>query len=132
MAGPNVPQALSRGRPPPTGDEETTAILRLGEYEDVPCISVSEANVLLGKLIQKRNEVDQETGRKPPPMPTSDVFTKTKDYLDVFARFRGEIAVQQVESVSAQLVNRGVMTGFERAQLGSYSHYVAAQLATMC
>ena len=118
MAGPSIPQPLSRRRPPPTGDEETTAILKLGEYEDVPCISVSEANVLLVKIVEARDKKDEQTGRKPPPMPTSDVFIKTKDYLEVFARFRGEQAVRQVESVSSQLVDRGVMTGFERAQLG--------------
>ncbi|KAK5174315.1 RNA polymerase B [Saxophila tyrrhenica] len=126
MAGPpnppaarsTVPHPLSRRRPPPTGDEETTSILRLGEYTDVPCLSVSEANTILQKVIEARNKPD-ESGRKPPGMPSSDVFTKTEIYLKLFARFNGEQAVQQVESVSSKLVGPGGITGFERAQLGT-------------
>lgn len=129
MAGPNnpstlratVPHPLSRRRPPPTGDEETTSILRLGEYADVPCLSVSEANTILQKVIEARNKPD-ENGRRPPAMPNTDVFTKTREYLKLFARFNGEQAVQQVESVSSKLVGTGRagegITGFERAQLG--------------
>jgi len=123
MAGPTratVPHPLSRRRPPPTGDEETTSVLRLGEYTDVPCLSVSEANTILQKVIEARNKPD-DNGRKPPAMPNTDVFTKTADYLKSFARFNGEQAVQQVESVSSKLVGRGGgegITGFERAQLG--------------
>ncbi|KAK3713509.1 RNA polymerase B [Vermiconidia calcicola] len=122
MAGPNnIPQPLSRRRPPPTGDEEATTQLHLGEYTDVPCLSVSEAHAVLQKVIQARTTPDAN-GRLPPPMPNSDVFNNTKRYLDEFARFRGEQAVQQVESVSQKLVigygggNDGI-TGFERAQL---------------
>ncbi|KAK3059130.1 RNA polymerase B [Extremus antarcticus] len=124
MAGPTratVPHPLSRRRPPPTGDEETTSVLRLGEYTDVPCLSVSEANTILQKVIEARNKPD-DNGRKPPAMPNTDVFTKTADYLKSFARFNGEQAVQQVESVSSKLVGRGGgegITGFERAQLGT-------------
>lgn len=117
MAGPTIPKPLSRRRPPPTGDEETTAILKLGEFEETPCLSVSEANVLLQKVIEWRSKPD-EMGNKQSSMPNTDVFTKTRDYLELFARFRGEQAVQQVESVSSKLVKDGVVTVFERAQLG--------------
>ena len=117
MAGPTVPQSLSRRRPPPTGDEETTAILRLGEFEQVPCLSVSEANVILQKVIDKRSKPDDQ-GNKPSPMPNSDVFIKTRDYLEMFARFRGEQGAAQVETVSQKLVKDGLITPFERAQLG--------------
>ena len=124
MAGPNtstpraiVPHPLSRRRPPPTGDEEATSILKLGEYETVPCLSVSEANTILQKVIQARETAD-ENGRLPPPMPNTDVFAKTKQYLQEFARFNGEAAVQQVEGVSSKLVGEGGLVGFERAQLG--------------
>jgi DNA-directed RNA polymerase II subunit RPB4 len=117
MAGPTLPPTLSRRRQPPTGDEEATAQLKLGEYTDVPCLSVSEANVILRRLIKTREEPD-EHGNKGPPLPNTDVFTKTRDYLDLFARFRGEQAAQQVESVSSKLVESGAITVFERAQLG--------------
>lgn len=117
MAGPTVPQTLSRRRPPPTGDEETTSILRLGEFEHVPCLSVSEANVILQKVIESRTKPDDQ-GNKPIPMPNTDVFTKTRDYLEMFARFRGETGAGQVETVSQKLVREGLITPYERAQLG--------------
>lgn len=120
MAGPTVPQTLSRRRPPPTGDEETTAILKLGEYEGTACLSVSEANVLLRRVIDIRTKVDED-GQKPPPPPNTDVFIKTRDYLEIFARFRSDQAAQQVEGVSQKLVNDGSITMFERAQLGMVS-----------
>lgn len=51
-------------------------------------------------------------------MPNSDVFIKTRDYLEMFARFRGEQGAAQVETVSQKLVKDGLITPFERAQLG--------------
>ena len=119
MAGPTLPPSLSRRRQPPTGDEEATTQLKLGEYTDVPCLSVSEANVILRRLIDRREKADDE-GRKGPPLPNTDVFVKTRDYLEQFARFRGETAVQQVEQVSSRLVEGGGVGVFERAQLGRF------------
>ena len=83
----------------------------------MPCLSVSEANVILRRLIKKREEPDPD-GNTGPPLPNTDVFTKTREYLDQFARFRSEQAAQQVESVSSKLVESGAITVFERAQLG--------------
>lgn len=120
MAGPTVIHQLSRRRQPPTGDEEATSQLKLGEYTDVPCLSVSEANIILRRLVKTREEPDAN-GNIGPPLPNTDVFTKTRDYLETFARFRGEQAVQQVESVSSKLVDSGGISVFERAQLGSPS-----------
>lgn len=117
MAGPTVPPQLSRRKPPPTGDEETTIALKLGEYTDVPCLSVSEANVLLNRIIEARTKEDNN-GNRGQPMPNSDVFIKTKDYLDVFARFRTDQAVTQVDQMSQRLVDDNSLKHFERAQLG--------------
>ncbi len=117
MAGQTVPQSLSRRRPPPTGDEETTALLRLGEFEGATCLSVAEARALL-KVVQERRKEPDKDGNKPPPMPNSDVYTKTRDYLDMFARFLSNQAVNQVAVVSQRLVEEGSITNFERAQLG--------------
>ena len=83
----------------------------------MPCLSVSEANVILRRLIQTR-ETPDDKGNVGPPLPNTDVFVKTREYLDAFARFRGESAVQQVESVSSKLVESGGVSVFERAQLG--------------
>ena len=117
MAGPTVPKSLSRRRPPPTGDEETTAILRLGEDATSHPLSVSETSLLLRKINTARLQPDAN-GNKPTPMPNTDVYTKTQVYLDLFSRFTEEQTVTQVELISKRLVDDGLITPFERAQLG--------------
>ena len=56
MAGPNAPAQppqLSRRRPAPTGDEEATTVLKLGDMADTPALSVAECKVLLDQLAQR-------------------------------------------------------------------------------
>ena len=86
-------------------------------------LSVSEANVILRKLMHRRRNERAE--------PNTDVYLKTREYLESFSRFKSEQAVQQVESVSAKLEvetagtgAEGTVTGFERAQLGSYHRHL--------
>jgi len=108
MAGPTVPQTLSRRRPAPTGDEEATTILKLGDMADTPALSVAECKVLLDQLANR-------VGARPTSQ--SDVYMKTREYVDVFARFKDQKTVQQVDGISSQLLRMG-LTHFERAQLG--------------
>lgn len=119
MAGPPLPATLSRRRPPPTGDEETTTVLRLGEFEGVPCLSLSEAHTIIQKLKTSRSQTDEQ-GNKPVPMPNTDVYNKTEAYLETFVRFKTEQSASQVEAVSQKLVQEGLITSFERAQLGEF------------
>ncbi|KAF2480479.1 HRDC-like protein [Neohortaea acidophila] len=118
MAGPPLPATLSRRRPPPTGDEETTTVLRLGEFEGVPCLSLSEAHTIIQKLKTSRSQTDEQ-GNKPVPMPNTDVYNKTEAYLETFVRFKTEQSASQVEAVSQKLVQEGLITSFERAQLAT-------------
>jgi len=109
MAGPTVPAQLSRRRPIPTGDEEATAILKLGEMTDVPTLSVAECNELLARLSER-------SGRPPS---SSEVYSKTREYVALFARFKDGKTVTQVDAISSRLLNMGLaITNFERAQLG--------------
>ena len=43
-----------RGREGPSGDEEATTRLKLGEFEGVPTLSLSEAKVLIDAVKEKR------------------------------------------------------------------------------
>lgn len=116
MAGPTLhqPPTLSRRRPPPTGDEEATAHLKLGEMADTPCLSVAECNELLARLAEK----EEKAGR---PASNNDVYLKTREYVGMFARFKDQSSITQVDAISNGLLGRGEMggvTAFERAQLG--------------
>lgn len=110
MAGPTIPAQLSRRRPVPTGDEEATAILKLGDMTDVPTLSVAECNELLARLSERG-------GRAPS---NSDVYNKTREYVSLFARFKDGKTVTQVDAISSRLLSMGLsITNFERAQLGT-------------
>ncbi|KAK4545739.1 hypothetical protein LTR36_002693 [Oleoguttula mirabilis] len=108
MAGPTMPQSLSRRRPAPTGDEEATNILKLGDMTDTPALSVAECKVLLEQLASKGGRGTSN----------SDVYTKTREYVDMFARFKDPKTVTQVDAISSGLLMKG-LTHFERAQLAT-------------
>lgn len=108
MAGPSVPASLSRRRPPPTGDEEASSLLHLGEFEDTACLSVAECNVLLNSLNSNNSR---------PPART-DIYIKTKDYVQTFSRFKDQKTVGQVDVLLDEYVRRGLIVPFEKAQLG--------------
>lgn len=44
----------SRPRPPPPGEEEAGADLKLGEFENVQTLSLSEAALVINALVAKR------------------------------------------------------------------------------
>ncbi|GAB1733048.1 hypothetical protein KC367_g6066 [Hortaea werneckii] len=113
MAGPNTTHIpnLSRRRPQPSGDEEATSQLKLGDMDATPALSVAECKVLLDQLASRQ-------GARPTSQ--SDVYVKTREYVDVFARFKDPKTVTQVDAITAGLLGRGL------------GHYERAQLATLC
>lgn len=104
---PQVP--TSRPKPPPPGEEEAGAELRLGEFEGVETLSLSEAWLVINALMAKRRN-DQKNVNE------TEVLTKTIDYLDAFARFKRK---ENVEAVERLLASHTELTKFERAALGS-------------
>lgn len=47
-------QRTSRPKPPPPGNEEATATLNLGEFQNVDTLTLSEASLVLNALVAKR------------------------------------------------------------------------------
>ena len=109
MAGSNLPPVLSRRRPATTGDEEATAILRLGNMSNTPTLSVAECNELLNTMANRNDR----------PPPNNDVYVKTREYLKIFSRFQKREAVTQVDAISRRIMDYPGATYFERAQLGN-------------
>ena len=54
---PIVHEATSRTREKPSGDEEATAELKLGEFEGVPSLSLSEARIFINAVLLQRKAV---------------------------------------------------------------------------
>lgn len=100
----------ARSKPPPPGEEEAGAVLKLGEFEDVDTLTLSEASLVINALMTKRRKDRKDRNE-------TDVLVKTLDYLDSFARFKQK---ENVEAVERLLSAHKELTKFERAQIGGY------------
>ncbi|KAK0510958.1 hypothetical protein JMJ35_006510 [Cladonia borealis] len=98
----------SRTREKITGDEEAAKELKLGEFQNVPTLTLSEARLLINAVMDHR-----KSQRK---VEETETLIKTQDYLDVFARFKQK---ENIEAVERTLATRQELELFERAQLGS-------------
>ena len=107
-----IPDILSRRRVKQSGDEEATQTIRLGDFTDDQTLSVSEARALLNTLIDRRKD-DPSV----PPPPQTDVFVRTRKYMNQASRHKSQAAAEQVANISSKLSEAGLITGFERAQL---------------
>ncbi|KAI1214067.1 RNA polymerase Rpb4 [Annulohypoxylon truncatum] len=99
----------SRSRPEPPGAEEATTVLKLGEFEGVDTLTLSEAALVINALVAKRRNDRKNVNE-------TDMLIKTIDYLDTFARFKKK---ESVEAVERLLSSYPKLHKFERAQLGS-------------
>ncbi|KAI4280858.1 MAG: hypothetical protein L6R38_004113 [Xanthoria sp. 2 TBL-2021] len=53
----HVHEQTSRTREKPSGDEEATAELKLGEFQNVPTLSLSEARLLINAVLDNRRKL---------------------------------------------------------------------------
>ncbi|PNS15875.1 hypothetical protein CAC42_7981 [Sphaceloma murrayae] len=103
----NPPQT-SRPKRAPTGDEEAGAVLRLGEFQDVPTLSLSEARLLISAVSATR----KESKKKPVQTETLD---QVVEYLDLFSRFKPQDKINQLE----QLLSQTNLDKYEKSQLSN-------------
>ncbi|KAL8697801.1 MAG: hypothetical protein Q9201_006918 [Fulgogasparrea decipioides] len=110
----------ARTREKPSGDEEATADLKLGEFQNVPTLTLSEARLLINAVIDHRKSL-----RK---VDETETLIKTQDYLDVFARFKQK---ENIEAVERMLGAKQELELFERSQLGSLCCETAEEAKTL-
>ncbi|CAG9938481.1 hypothetical protein V2G26_014682 [Clonostachys chloroleuca] len=99
----------SRPKPPPPGNEEASATLNLGEFQNVDTLTLSEAALVLNALVAKRRNDRKNVNE-------TEMLNQTLNYLDHFARFTQKENVEAVERLLSAHKN---LEKFERAQLGS-------------
>ena len=109
MAGLTHLAQTARRRPKPSGDEEATSNLKLGEMSSSAALSTAAAHELLTRIEEARAQ-DPKL-----PLTYNDLINKNNAYLATFARFKGSETVQQVTSEAETLTQ---LAEFERAQLG--------------
>lgn len=115
MAGPTAPVQTSRRRPAPTGDEEATARLKLGNMTHEQALSPAEVTMMLERIAEVADFRN-----------TTEIYYKTKEYCKTFSRFKDANAVTQVNQISSGLTARGYgIVEFERAQLGESVHVLS-------
>ncbi|KAK4635238.1 DNA-directed RNA polymerase II subunit rpb4 [Fulvia fulva] len=123
MAGPQsrVPAPTSRRRPPPTGDEEATTHLKLGEMSGEQALSPAEVTLMLDQLEKARGQPNH-----------TEIYYKTRDYCRHFARFKDDNSIRQVNQISTELTERELgITQFERAQLATLCCDTAEEARTL-
>ena len=89
-------------------------MLKLGEFNDVDTLTLSEASLVINALMTKRRKDRKDRNE-------TDVLNKTLDYLDAFARFKQK---ENVEAVERLLSARKELTKFERAQIGMFFRFL--------
>lgn len=129
MAAPTAPYKpaqMSRPRRGPTGDEEASAVLRLGEFRGVPSLNLSEARTIINAVTARRRGI--QTGGNAPGQQTngggertggtdSETLVKVQEYLEMFARYKEQEHVQALEQL---LDHCEGLDKFERSQLGTF------------
>ena len=128
-----------RKRELPQAELEATSNLKLGEFQNVPTLSLSEARLVITKVLDLRRKGDNKFEEReyvyaiPQDRKTFDnrfalgmkvypltraccrALIKTQDYLEVFARFKEK---ENIEAVERLLSAHTELELFERSQLG--------------
>ncbi|KAI9677930.1 MAG: RNA polymerase B [Trizodia sp. TS-e1964] len=111
----------SRTREQPQGDEEASSDLKLGEFDGVPTLSLSEARVIITALQEHRKTKAREVKE-------TEMLHKTLEYLEVFARFKQK---ENIEAVERLLLSHEKLAPFERSQLASLCCESAEEAKTL-
>ncbi|KAK2068713.1 hypothetical protein P8C59_003341 [Phyllachora maydis] len=111
----------SRNKATTTGDEEAGDVLKLGEFQEVDTLTLSEAQLVIKALMAKRRKDRKDRNE-------TEVLVKTLDYLDAFSRFKEK---ENVEAAERLLSAHKQLTKFERAQLGSLGCADAEEAKTL-
>ncbi|KAI9759171.1 MAG: RNA polymerase B [Chaenotheca gracillima] len=121
-AVPHQHQQTSRTREKPQGDEEASTELRLGEFQNVHALTLSEARLVINVVMENRRQKQQRD------LQDTELLIKTQDYLDIFARFKEK---ESIEAVERLLAAHEDLEPFERSQLGSLCCETAEEAKTL-
>ncbi|KAK7554511.1 RNA polymerase Rpb4 [Phyllosticta citricarpa] len=91
------------------GDEEAGQDLKLGEFQNVTTLTLSEARLIIDAIVEHRKKHKIALNE-------TETLTKMRAYLDVFSRFKDR---DDCDSIDNLLRTRNDLAGFERSQLGS-------------
>ncbi|KAF2146587.1 uncharacterized protein K452DRAFT_67900 [Aplosporella prunicola CBS 121167] len=113
--------SAARGRGDAGGDEEVGTELKLGEFQGVTTLTLSEARLIIDAIVEhrKKNKISVNE---------TETLTKMRTYLDVFSRFKER---DDCDSIDNLLRTRNDLAGFERSQLGTLCCETADEAKTL-
>ncbi|KAF2278153.1 uncharacterized protein EI97DRAFT_246757 [Westerdykella ornata] len=125
-----APRMISRPKPPPQTEEELGAEPKLGDFEDVHALSVSEARAVVTAVHAARLKKPQNENPLGPGRPHNDSVTINQfvEYLDTFARYKQN---ENLHAMSGLLDSHSELSSVEKALLGSLACDSADEAKTL-
>ncbi|KAF2831699.1 hypothetical protein CC86DRAFT_391189 [Ophiobolus disseminans] len=124
-----APRLVSRPKPPTEQEEEMGNEIKLGDFEDVHALSVSEARAVVTAVHEARKKKDTKSN------PLGDriyndnqTITHFLDYLENFSRYKQE---ESLHSIGTLFDTHPEITVVERALLGTLTPDSADEATTL-
>ncbi|CAE7202670.1 DNA-directed RNA polymerase II [Pyrenophora teres f. teres] len=124
-----APRLVSRPKPPAQQEEEIGSEIKLGDFEDVHALSVSEARAVVTAVHEARKKKDPENNPLRDRIHNdSGVIASFLDYLDNFARYKEE---DSLHSIAALFDAHPEISVVEKALLGTLTPDTAEEATTL-
>ncbi|KAF1937430.1 hypothetical protein EJ02DRAFT_458743 [Clathrospora elynae] len=124
-----APRLVSRPKPPAQQEEEMGTEIKLGDFEDVHALSVSEARAVVTAVHEARKKKDAENNPlRDRIYNDSQTITQFLDYLDNFARYKEE---ESLHSIAALFDTHPEISVVEKALLGTLTPENAEEATTL-
>lgn len=112
-----APRLVSRPKPPTEQEEEMGNEIKLGDFEDVHALSVSEARAVVAAVHEARKKKDPESNPlRDRIYNDNQTITHFLDYLENFSRYKQQ---ESLHSISTLFDTHPEITVVERALLGT-------------
>jgi DNA-directed RNA polymerase II subunit RPB4 len=114
-----APRQISRPKPPVQQEEELGAEPKLGDFEDVHALSVSEARAVITAVHAARAKRSAQENPLGPDRIHNDSqsINQFVEYLETFSRYK---QTENLHAVSGILDSHGELTSVEKAMLGNH------------
>ncbi|OMP87634.1 DNA-directed RNA polymerase II subunit rpb4, partial [Diplodia seriata] len=106
---------------PRRGPGDPGVELKLGEFQNVTTLTLSEARLIIDAIVEHRKKHKIALNE-------TETLTKMRAYLDVFSRFKDR---EDCDSIDNLLRTRNDLAGFERSQLGTLCCETADEAKTL-
>ncbi|KAL6703735.1 RNA polymerase B [Coniothyrium glycines] len=124
-----VPRLVSRPKPPVQQEEEMGNEIKLGDFEDVHALSVSEARAVVTAVHEARKKKDPENNPlRDRIYNDNQTITHFLDYLENFARYKEE---ESLHSIAALFDTHPELSTVEKALLGTLTPETADEATTL-